>query len=526
MKLVTAAQMREMDRCAIETYGVPAMVLMENAGRSAAEIIHTRYHTRSHTQYSGTPLNRALIFSGRGNNGGDGYVITRHLQLRGWEVQVVVLARAEDLEGSAAANLKILQCAGVDIAFAPDSAELDLILPALPCRDILIVDAMFGNGLTSAIRGHYLKALHWINAAAAMVAAVDMPSGVDATSGEILGEAVKADCSISFACAKVGQVSAPACNVGGTLYVADIGMPKMLRDSVADTLLFIDGAEAQRLLPPRRFDAHKGDCGHSLIVAGTPGAGGAAQMAAEACVRSGSGLVTLVTHVAVQQSIAGHIPEVMTRGASDAGWSVEILPELERLWQERNVVAVGPGLGLGEGCTSMVRELVLRCPLTLVLDADGLNAVAGAPEIFKQRPGATVVTPHPGEMARLCGCSVAQVQAERIRTAQEFAALCGVIVVLKGARTVVADPYGAVRINSSGNPGMASGGMGDVLTGVITAFIAQGLAPLDAATLGVYLHGSAADLCAEQYGSAGYTATGVAKMLGLARQNLASLSCT
>lgn len=517
MKLVTAAQMRDMDNCAIETYGVPAVVLMENAGRSAAEILHTRY--------SSTPLNRALIFSGRGNNGGDGYVIARHLQLRGWEVQVVVLAHAEALEGSAATNLRILQRAGVDIAFAHDSAALDAILPTLPSRDVLLIDAMFGNGLTSAIRGHYLKALHWMNAAAAVVAAVDMPSGVDATSGEILGEAVKADCSISFACAKVGQVSAPASSVGGTLYVADIGMPKVLCDSVADTLLFVDGAEAQQLLPPRRSDAHKGDCGHSLIVAGTPGMGGAAQMTAEACVRSGSGLVTLVTPAAVQHSIAGHIPEVMTHGTSDVGWSVEILPELERLWQERNVVAIGPGLGVGEDCTRMVRELVIRCPLPLVLDADGLNVVAAAPEIFKQRPGATVVTPHPGEMARLCGCSVAQVQAERVRTAQEFAALCGVIVVLKGARTVIADPYGAVRINSSGNSGMASGGMGDVLTGVITAFIAQGLAPLDAATLGVYLHGSAADLCAAQYGSAGYTASDVAKMLGQARQHLVSLSC-
>ncbi|MDD2558939.1 MAG: NAD(P)H-hydrate dehydratase [Desulfuromonadaceae bacterium] len=520
MKLVTAAQMREMDNCAIETYGVPAVVLMENAGRSAADILHTRYHTHC----SGVSLNRALIFSGKGNNGGDGYVIARHLQLRGWEVQVVVLAHAEALEGSAAANLEILQRADVDIVFAPDSVELETVLSTLPCRDVLIIDAMFGNGLTSALGGHYLKALHWINAAAAVVAAVDMPSGVDATSGEILGEAVKADCSISFACAKVGQVSAPAYSVGGTLYVADIGMPRVLRDSVADTLLFIDAAEAQRLVPPRRSDAHKGDCGHSLIIAGTPGKGGAAQMAAEACVRSGSGLVTLVTPAAVQDSIAGHIPEVMTHGTSATGWSVEILSELEHLWQERNVVAVGPGLGLGEECTRMVRELVTRCPLPLVLDADGLNVVATAPEIFKQRPGATVVTPHPGEMARLCGCSVAQVQAERVRTAQEFAAHCGVIVVLKGARTVVADPYGAVRINSSGNPGMASGGMGDVLTGVITAFIAQGLAPFDAATLGVYLHGCAADMCALQYGSAGYTATDVAKMLGMARQNLTSSS--
>jgi NAD(P)H-hydrate epimerase len=514
MKLVTAEQMREMDACAVEKYGIPSIVLMENAGRSAAEIIHRRY--------CGTNICRALIFSGKGNNGGDGFVIARHLQIRGWEVQVVVLAEADKIQGTAADNLNVLQQSGIALEFMPDSQSLGNLLLTLTCSDTLIIDAIFGNGLTSPVRGHYLDALRWINACGAPVAAVDMPSGVEASSGEILGEAVQAECSISFACAKIGQVSAPACSAGGELIVADIGMPKVLQDSVSDQLLFVDPAEALSLLPRRDYGAHKGICGHSLIIAGSPGKGGAAQMAADACLRAGSGLVTLVTPVEVQRSIAGHIPEVMTHGIeTPGGWNPEILPHLTRLWQERSVVALGPGLGQEQACTEMVHEIVKECSCPLVLDADALNALATRPEVLKERaPTSAVVTPHPGEMARLCGIDTARVQAQRIRCAQDFAVRYGVVVVLKGARSVIADPDGRVRINGSGNPGMASGGMGDILTGIIAAFIAQGLAPLDAATLGTYLHGRAADLCAEELGPVGYGATDVARMLARTRDEL------
>ncbi len=518
MKLVTAEQMRMLDNSAVATYGIPAIVLMENAGRSVAEIVHKRYFSPT--------LQRALVFSGKGNNGGDGFVVARHLQTYGWDVQVVVLAAAEQILGIAADNLRVLQRSELEIAFAPDAETLKSLLPTLAQTKTLIVDAMFGNGLTSAICGHYLDALRWINASPAPVAAVDMPSGVEANTGAILGEAVVADCSISFACAKVGQVSAPAYSVGGELFVVDIGMPRVLSDSVADTLVFVDAGAARHLLPCRHDAAHKGTCGHSFIIAGTPGKGGAAQMAAHACVRSGSGLVTLAVPAPVQLGIAGHIPEVMTHGVSTAeGWTPALLPELKQLWQECNVVAVGPGLGQEPACVEMVRKLVVQCSVPLVVDADALNALASAPEILISRPAdATIVTPHPGEMARLCGISVAQVQAERIRVAQEFAAQYGVVVVLKGARSLIVDPHGRVRINSSGNPGMASGGMGDVLTGVIAAYVAQGLAPFDAATLGVYIHGRAADLCAQQFGPVGYTATDVACKLAGARQELESVS--
>ncbi|MGM0416709.1 MAG: NAD(P)H-hydrate dehydratase [Thermodesulfobacteriota bacterium] len=518
MKLVTAEQMRNMDSCAVETYGIPSIVLMENAGRSAAEIIHGRYFRPT--------MQRALIFSGKGNNGGDGFVIGRHLQIRGWEVQVVVLAEAEKIQGIAADNLKVLQRSGIELSFAPDAECLNSLFPTLCQTGTLIVDAMFGNGLTSAIRGHYLDALRWINSSSGPVVAVDMPSGVDASSGAILGETVKADCSISFACAKVGQVSAPAYSVGGDLLVADIGMPHVLSTSVSDALLFVDADEARRLLPSRHGDSHKGTCGHSLIMAGTPGKGGAAQMAAHACVRAGSGLTTLVVPQQVQHSIAGHIPEVMTQAIPDSkSWNPALLPELERLWQERSVVAAGPGLGQEPECIEMVQKMVGQCSAPLVLDADALNAIAAAPEVLAQRsPEMTVITPHPGEMARLCGIDTRQVQEQRIHTAQEFAERHGVVVVLKGARSVIADPQGNVRINSSGNPGMASGGMGDILTGVIAAYIAQGLAPLDAATLGVYVHGRAADLCAHQFGPAGYSATNVADNLAGVWQELESVS--
>jgi NAD(P)H-hydrate epimerase len=514
MKLVTAEQMRNMDRSAVENYGIPSIVLMENAGRSAAEIICQRYLRPT--------LQRAIIFSGKGNNGGDGFVIARHLQIRSWDVQVVVMADADEIKGIAADNLRVLQNSGVEVGYAADSTQLHALLAILPQEGVLLVDAMFGNGLTSPIRGHYLEALRWLNAASAPVAAVDMPSGVDATCGAILGEAVNADCSISFACAKIGQVSDPACTVGGELVVADIGMPRVLSDSVPDTLLFIDATEARRFIPQRSGDAHKGTCGHSLIIAGTPGKGGAAQMAAHACVRAGSGLTTLVTPSRVLQSIAGHIPEVMTHPVSDTEqWTPALIPELKRLWEGCSVVAAGPGLGQESGCIDMVREMVTQCSAPLVLDADALNALAAEPEILSQRStDTTVLTPHPGEMARLCGISTAQVQAERIGIAQDFASRFGVVVVLKGIRSIIADPHGKVRINSSGNAGMASGGMGDVLTGIIAAYIAQGLSPFDAATLGAYVHGRAADLCVQHMGPAGYTATDVAKHLAAVRREL------
>ena len=513
MKLVSAEQMRNMDACAIEQYGIPSIVLMENAGRSAAEIIHQRYHSM---------VQEALIFSGKGNNGGDGYVIARHLQLRGWEVKVVVLAGIEELHGSAAQNLQVLQQAGIPLEIAPDALALKKILSALPRQDILIVDAMFGNGLTSAIRGHYLDALRWINAAEALVAAVDMPSGVEATSGEVLGEAIEADCSISFACAKVGQVSAPASYIGGELYVADIGMPKVLMDSVSDAMVYVDALVARDLLPERNSGAHKGDCGHSLIIAGAPGKGGAAQMAADACVRSGSGLTTLATLQEVQNSIGGNIPEVMSWPIDmPGGWNTEVVQELTRLWQERDVVALGPGMGQDEKCACMIREVVAECTVPLVIDADGLNGLIPVVEVLKKRaPGTTILTPHPGEMARLCGCSVAEVQAQRLKVASDFAARYGVILVLKGARTVIADPAGKLRINSTGNAGMASGGMGDILTGIITALVAQGMDLFNAATLGVYLHGKAADICSVELGPVGYAATDVATRICTAWQDL------
>ncbi|MBN2645210.1 MAG: NAD(P)H-hydrate dehydratase [Desulfuromonadaceae bacterium] len=506
MKLVTADQMREMDRQAIENYGVIGRVLMENAGRGAAQLLHQRYFSL----YPG-PL---LILCGKGNNGGDGYVMARHLQLWGWQVQVLVLAARSALTGDAAANLDILINSGHAVFFATDSGELDAVLKALPPFRCL-VDGLFGNGMNAPARGHYLEAIRWMNRQSVPVAAIDMPSGIDATRGVVLGEAVQADCSFSFAYAKIGQVSSPACHWGGVLEIVDIGMPATLMAQVEDELALVEQEEARVLWPQRVADSHKGHCGHALIAAGSSGKGGAALMCAEACVAAGSGLTTLVTPSAVQAQLVGQIAEVMSESCGEQwGEGSEQVEKLIAESQGKSVLALGPGLGQGEGVRELVARLASACSGPLVIDADGLNALAGQCEILLSRsPATTVVTPHPGEMARLTGMTVEQIQADRVQVALDFSRRYQLVVLLKGARTVIAEPSGRVRINSSGNPGMASGGMGDVLTGVIAALVAQGLSLFDAATLGAYLHGRAADLCARAIGPAGYTARQVTRNL-------------
>ncbi|MEA3465749.1 MAG: NAD(P)H-hydrate dehydratase [Thermodesulfobacteriota bacterium] len=514
MKLLNAYQMRELDRCAIEDYAVPGIVLMENAGRGAADIVDRRYR-----HLLPGPI---LVVAGKGNNGGDGYVMARHLENRGWQVETLVLASREEIGGDAAINLNILEKSHRPVKYAISDAEIDAALQH--CPDVaLIVDAIFGNGLSSTIRGHYLHAIRQINALSLPVVAVDLPSGVDATTGEILGDAINADCSITFAFAKLGQVNYPARRCGGDLFVVDIGMPQQLQKTVSDQYVLVDDDQACILLPQRPTDGHKGTFGHALVVAGSKGKGGAAQMSAVACLRSGSGLVTLATPAAVQPLVATAAPEIMTVPLPEIadGLAEDSFAQIKTLWQDKTVVAFGPGLGQTAQVEKLAQQIVAECPHSLVIDADGLNALQHHQELLVQRPvGKTVVTPHPGEMARLTGLSVTHIQNHRCEVASQFAAQWQVVVVLKGARTVIAESDGRTWINGSGNSGMGSGGMGDILTGVIAGGLAQGLDLFSATVLGVYLHGKAADRCKILHGGVGYLATDLLPQLPVVRQTL------
>jgi len=513
MKVVTGETMQGIDRKAIHELGIPGVVLMESAGRACAEAIIGRFGRGSRKC--------ALIFAGKGNNGGDGYVIARLLKKAGWEAQVVVLAAPESISGDAAVNLALLDSDGV--IFAPGGAA--------PHRELfrratMVVDALLGTGVKSDVTGVYAEAISLINASGLPVFAVDIPSGVDAAAGRVLGTAVRADLTVTFALAKLGNVVSPGAELCGTLQVADIGIPRELLDE-APGVAFTDCAAAAMLVRPRSPLAHKGSCGHTLIVAGATGKTGAAAMAANSAVRTGSGLVTLAVPGAVNPVIEVKTTEAMSVPVEDHGRGylpAGALPFLLRFAAGKDAAAVGPGIGGARSTVYLVHSLVAELPIPLVLDADALNAVARSPELLLQRrERVTVLTPHPGEMARLVGATVPDVERDRIGAARAFAARYGVHLVLKGAGTVVAAPDGSVAINGSGNAGMASGGMGDVLTGILVSLLGQGYPPFEACRLGVFLHGLAADLVAAERGMAGMKASDVQECLpaALARLNRA-----
>ena len=354
-----------------------------------------------------------------------------------------------------------------------------------------------------------------INACGAPVLAVDIASGLSADTGTPLGAAVRATLTATFGYPKVGQLLYPGVEHTGLLAVVDIGIPREALAAVAPRTTLLEGEEVGALLPPRRRDAHKGDFGHVLVIAGSRGKTGAALLAAQAAVRSGAGLTTLAVPGTLQAVLEAQVREAMTAPLADTGDGAAALADgavADVLVADRGAVVCGPGLGQAPATRELVRHVVRQCAAPLVLDADGLNAVAGT-SVLRERPGPTVVTPHPGEMARLSGGDTTRVQADRLGTARAFAGAERVVVVLKGARTVVASPDGATAICPTGNPGMASGGAGDVLAGVIGALLAQGLAPYEAATLGVFAHGAAGDAVAARQGEVGLLATDLAAEL-------------
>jgi NAD(P)H-hydrate epimerase len=493
MFVVTTAEMRELDRLTIEVHGTPGHVLMERAGAGAAHVFWDRFPG---------VRTRPVVVAGKGNNGGDGFVVARHLGRRGVRCDVVLLARAEDLRGDAARNLRAFVRGRGRLVEAPGAAAVPAVRAALG-RSRVVIDAIFGTGLNAPVDGPIAEVIALVNASGLPVFAVDMPSGLDGDSGQPLGVAVQAEVTATFGFPKLGQVLYPGAGYVGTLGVVDIGIAPQAVSAVAPSSRLLTMGEVGRLFPRRPADAHKGDAGHAFIVAGGRGKCGAAVLAAEAAVRAGAGLTTLAVPESERAGVAMRLREVMTAGLRDAGDGVFAAPtpaDLAAVSSRKTSVTVGPGIGVSAGTRALVEALVTECPLPLVIDADALNCLAGNVALLRRRAGPTVLTPHPGEMARLVAASVTQVQADRVGMAKRLALESGACIVLKGARTTVAAPNGSVGINVTGNPGMASGGMGDVLAGVIGALCAQGLDAVDAAAVGVHVHGLAADLAAASLG--------------------------
>jgi NAD(P)H-hydrate epimerase len=513
MKAVTAEVMQQLDRRTIETYGIPGLELMERAGTHVAEIIKTRFGSSKECS--------ALILAGKGNNGGDGFVVARLLAEAGWQVTLLLFAEADALSGDAKRNYDCIPATVKQSYFQKHTHDE---INGLMIAASVIVDALFGTGLKTALSGIYADAVKLINSCGRPVVTVDIPSGVDATSGETPGEAIRADITVTFGAAKIGQFIYPGAGYVGELIVTDIGIPSALLDK-APFVEIIDKEHAAGLVQPRRKTAHKGSCGHCLIIAGSTGKSGAATMAANSAMRSGAGLVTLAVPAGIHSVVEVKTTEVMTVPLAETACgsvALEALGTIKGLLAGRDVAAVGPGLGDHTETVALIREIVCTATLPLALDADALNALGGDMSPLKKSASpALILTPHPGEMARLCGATVAEIESDRLEAARSFAVANKCYLLLKGAGTVVAAPDGRLAINTSGNPGMASGGMGDVLTGVITALLGQGYEPFAACCLGAFCHGLAADLAAAAKGETGLIATDVQEMLPYTFKRLA-----
>ena len=509
MKFLTAAEMREVDRLTTERYAVPSLQLMENAGGRVVEFLAARFPD--------LPRRRIVVLCGRGNNGGDGFVVARRLRDCDANATVILVDDPEAVRGDAAVNLKRWRDMGGELRVARLAAEWEVAKGILPRAD-LVVDAMLGTGLRGPAEGMYRRAIEDLNrrGSISIVVAVDIPSGLSSDTGVLSGEAVSADFTVTFTAPKFGQVMFPASERVGLLVVRSIGSPRQLIEEVGKgTLRWLEPGEFASLRLRRKPNSNKGNFGHALIVAGSRGKSGAAVLTAWAALRVGVGLVTVATPDVVQPVVAIPVPEVMTEPmlSTDAGTiSMRSLEygHFADLRKGKSAMGLGPGLSTHQETQSFIRSVVEDSALPIILDADGLNAFSGRSDTFKRRQASTLtLTPHPGEMARLIGGIIEDVQTRRLEVAQRAAADWDAFIVLKGHQTVVAAPDGRAWINSTGNPGMATGGTGDVLTGMLAGLAAQfgsehWEVPLG---LGVYLHGLAGDIAAAELGEAPLMAT-------------------
>ena len=509
MRVLTAAQMREADRITIEELGIPSLVLMENAGRQVVAAIEAMFPNLA--------MRRVAVLAGRGNNGGDGFVIARTLLERVVEVPVFVVGPLADVRGDARHNLEVLGRLGASVVEIADEQTWELHFSEISTCD-LIVDAIFGTGLRQVPDGMYPTIFGDLNGSGIPVVSVDIPSGLLADTHEVQGEAVRAAVTVTLAAPKICHILPPAQRVCGELVVADIGIPEVVLERVEGPYVEVITRGVMRaVLEPRDPEAHKGEFGRVLIIAGSLGKSGAAHLAAMAALRSGAGLVTVATPRSVQPILAAMAPEYMTIGLPEDDDGQVVADAVERVLEAKaDVIAMGPGLGAGPEVRAFVHAVVERAGVPLVLDADALNAFAGehASRLAGRDGHDVIITPHPGEMARLTGTSTEAVQADRVKAARDFAEAHQLHVVLKGHRTLVAAPEGSIAINMTGNPGMATGGTGDVLTGVIAGWFAQLLDAEGAARLGVYLHGHAGDLAMADLGEVALTASDLLTYLG------------
>ena len=503
-RVVTADQMRSIDRKTIEEVGVPGIVLMENAGLGVVRMIEEMLVEVENPRVS--------IFCGKGNNGGDGMVVARHLFNRSIAIDVYLLDSAQSLRGDALLNFELLQGFGIDIKVLTDKKNLKQIQSG-----DLIVDALLGTGVTGEVTGFTAELVRWINRSNLPVVSVDLPSGLHSDEGSVGGVAVAATRTATMAELKRGLVIPPGRELAGEVEVVDIGAPGFVGESMDIRTFYLEEEDIRDRLPLRPEAAHKGCFGKIFILAGSPGMTGAATLASKACLRVGGGLAILGIPRSLNQILEEKLTEVMTwpLPQTETGTlGLEAEDEIYARLDWADVAAIGPGLSDHAETAELIRRIVSKTKLSVVIDADGLNAFTGHADLLKKGGVNRILTPHFGELARLIDLSIEEIESNRVELARETANRFGCVLVLKGSPTVIASPEGDVYINSTGNSGMATAGSGDVLTGCIVGFLGQGCTPLDAALCGVYMHGLAGDIAQEVWGGRSLIAGDMIKVMG------------
>lgn len=507
MRLVTASEMREMDRMTINEAGIPGVVLMENAARSATKVFLDHFNPQ-HDSF-------IVILCGKGNNGGDGYVMARYLHEKGMNVTVGITGEKSSITGDALVNLKIIEKLGLDILEIIDDEAFHSLKDKL-LKSSYIIDGLLGTGLNSPVRGMYKEIIENVNLSGKPVMSIDIPSGLNADTGQEMGVSVRADLTVTFGFPKAGQFVYPGAELVGRLVNVDIGIPHVVSDKFEPGYRLIEPEDFITDICVHKRDVHKGSRGHLLILAGSTGKTGAAALTAAGALRAGAGLVTVGVPESLNPILECKLTEAMTEQlpeTKDGTLSLKAGNYINRLLSGKTALAIGPGLSTNPETVELVCKIIKKSELPMVIDADALNALSMTSGSLEFLDGKKILTPHPGEMGRLTGLDTREIQADRLKISREFSQKHNCHLVLKGARTVVADPKGVLYINPTGNPSLATGGTGDVLTGIISGLLAQGLPESKAATAGVYLHGLAADYFAEQNGESGLIATDLLEII-------------
>jgi NAD(P)H-hydrate epimerase len=500
MKVVTGQIMRAIDKAAIENYNIPGIILMENAALSVVDVIAEYSKTIKHA--------KVTIVAGKGNNGGDGFCIARHLYKRGMEVNIIFVGDITNVIGDALTNYKIISAIGIAINIINSDAKLELARNLIRACDIT-VDALLGTGLKGGTDGLIKDMIDTINEYSRYVIAVDGPSGVNAETGHVETNAVKADKTVTFALIKQGLLLYPGKEYVGELICKDIGIPDQIIKSMNIKTNIVTKQECIELMPRRLPRSNKGTYGKLMVIAGSNEMTGAPILTCKAAYKTGVGLVNLVsTNEAITIAQAHSIENVYTIAPSKEGkLCLESFEVIKDKINKATAIALGPGLGQGLEVTSLIEKLLNNINVPIVIDADGLNAIQYNVDILKAVKAPVIITPHPMEMSRLTGLSVEHILAHTIEVATDFSKKYNLITLLKDARTIIADPNGDVYINTTGNSSMAKAGSGDVLTGIIGALLAQHVEPFIAAALGAYLHGRAGELASQKLGVLGVLAS-------------------